>query len=522
MKRLKVFVVLATLAVFATAVWAGDTTLHKVKVAAGTFASRDVQSAFGTPANRQGALTRTEALARAKKTHPARGSKAVLWKKSATLLSPGTGLSLTVTNTNDSGPGSLRDAIDQANGTSGSTITFNLSYPATITLNCPLFVESDMTIQGPGADKLTVSGDCENQVFNVGEACATISGLTVADGYSEGQGGGISNCGILTLKGCQVSGCYASCSGGGIVSYYKLIIMDSSITCNGTDESGGGIEDYGCSLHLINSTVSNNTACGDGGGISLDDLFAGFTNVTVAGNYSGGLGGGVYGDGDESCYTLLNTILAYNCAYCYGQDWFGYFDSEGHNLVDFAYDIFDIYGPATDDIYNVNAMIAPPAPNGGPTMTDALLLGSPAYDAGDDSVLGDPLDLTTDQRGTGFPRKVGAHVDIGAFESGLFVGFVDDTPTSEACVNAATGAFNWQVVGGPSFCGSLNVYNGGTMFWSKPGASQYVYIYYDPNGHTAWGYLYDYTTGLYSSLFDSNTLNDETGCAFLQEGPPVG
>ncbi len=55
--------------------------------------------------------------------------------------------------------------------------------------------------------------------------------------------------------------------------------------------------------------------------------------------------------------------------------------------------------------------------NGGPTQTIALLPGSPAVDAGSDSVLSSPYNLTTDQRGAGFPRKQGAHVDIGAFEA---------------------------------------------------------------------------------------------------------
>jgi hypothetical protein len=56
------------------------------------------------------------------------------------------------------------------------------------------------------------------------------------------------------------------------------------------------------------------------------------------------------------------------------------------------------------------------ASNGGPTQTVALLAGSPAIDAGDDSVLGPPLSLTTDQRG--LARLAGSHVDIGAFEFG--------------------------------------------------------------------------------------------------------
>ncbi len=97
--------------------------------------------------------------------------------------------------------------------------------------------------------------------------------------------------------------------------------------------------------------------------------------------------------------------------------------------------------------------------------------------------------------------------------------FHDDGNTSALCVDSTTGTFQWSAAGGKTFTGTLNVYNGGTMYWSRPGASQYVYLYYDPNGHTAWGYLYDYTTGLYSSLYDSNTLNDPPGCGVAL--PPV-
>ncbi len=97
--------------------------------------------------------------------------------------------------------------------------------------------------------------------------------------------------------------------------------------------------------------------------------------------------------------------------------------------------------------------------------------------------------------------------------------FHDDRNASALCVDSKTGAFQWSVAGGLTYTGTLNVYNGGTMYWSQPGASQYVYLYYDPNGHMAWGYLYDYTTVLYSSLYDSNTLNDPPGCSAGQ--PPV-
>jgi len=59
--------------------------------------------------------------------------------------------------------------------------------------------------------------------------------------------------------------------------------------------------------------------------------------------------------------------------------------------------------------------LGPLTNNGGSTLTMALLAGSPAIEAGDDSVLGAPFSIATDQRG--FPRRIGVHVDIGAFES---------------------------------------------------------------------------------------------------------
>src|SRR5947208_391544 len=66
------------------------------------------------------------------------------------------GLTLTVTNHDDGGPGSLRDAI--ANSAPGDTIVFDLPFPDTITLTSgELLIQNDLTITGPGADLLTVA-----------------------------------------------------------------------------------------------------------------------------------------------------------------------------------------------------------------------------------------------------------------------------------------------------------------------------------------------------------------------------
>jgi hypothetical protein len=79
------------------------------------------------------------------------------------------------------------------------------------------------------------------------------------------------------------------------------------------------------------------------------------------------------------------------------------------------------------DLINTDPKLGPLQDNGGPTSTHALLPTSPAIDAGDDSVLGDPYNLTTDQRGPGFPRKACAHVDIGAYE------FMSGVPPTVKC-----------------------------------------------------------------------------------------
>ncbi len=114
------------------------------------------------------------------------------------------GNAITVTNTNDSSAGSLRDAI--ATATSGDTINFNVPYPATITLASTLSICNSqiLTISGPGTSQLAISGNNGAvQVFNkCSRANVTLSGLTIEKG-SATIGGGIDNdFGIAaTLKG---------------------------------------------------------------------------------------------------------------------------------------------------------------------------------------------------------------------------------------------------------------------------------------------------------------------------------
>ena len=111
-----------------------------------------------------------------------------------------------VTNTNDSGDGSLRQTIIDADASNtGDTIMFSSGVTGTITLSSgSLVIEHSLTIIGPGASTLAISGGGTSQVFIVDSgATVLISGLTIQDGTAA-FGGGIGNSGILTLTNCTL------------------------------------------------------------------------------------------------------------------------------------------------------------------------------------------------------------------------------------------------------------------------------------------------------------------------------
>ena len=203
MRRIGIMTVLVAVAAFTVGTWAGTPTAKNV------WGTMTLQQRKQVLEARHGVRNTAHPASMASSLgHPAPGSSTHVWKKSSkNAMVQAAALSLVVTNTNDSGAGSLRNAIDQANANPGSTITFSLAYPATITLTSgQLEIESDMAIKGPGAGKLTIDGDGESRIFEIGEAVVSISGLTIANGYSAYEeidgysgGGGIENWGILTL-----------------------------------------------------------------------------------------------------------------------------------------------------------------------------------------------------------------------------------------------------------------------------------------------------------------------------------
>jgi predicted outer membrane repeat protein len=361
----------------------------------------------------------------------------------------------------------------QISGTLGSndTIRFDPSLNGqTITLGgSELLISSSVSITGPGASSPTISGNQASGVFIISTATVSLSGLTIANGNSGFNGGGIAanastlvltdcaltgnsafgygggvwsqntvsltvtNCtfasntalgvagggifnddGTMTVTGCTFSGNTAAQSeGGGIATDGTVAVTDCAFSGNSAN-FGGGIEENGDTMTVTNCTFSGNssTGGGDGGAIEIDfdpGATMALTNCTLAGNSSSGVGGGIAVS--TGSVTIANSIIAGNSASVSGPDISGAINSQGHNLIG---NPSGGSGFAATDLFGLDPRLGPLQNNGGPTQTMALLAGSPALNAGSNALV--PAGVTTDQRGPGFARIAGPAVDIGAFE----------------------------------------------------------------------------------------------------------
>src|ERR1044072_9385484 len=162
---------------------------------------------------------------------------------------------LTVINTSDSGAGSLRQAILDA--ASGDTIVFDtagvFATPQTINLTSgELTLDKNLTIDGPGANRLTINANGTSGVFIIPSVIAyasnivALEGLTIAGGET-GSGGGISQgIGTLTLTNVSVIGNNATSSGGGIyIRDGTLTVINSTIASNTGSSNAGVYNQFG-------------------------------------------------------------------------------------------------------------------------------------------------------------------------------------------------------------------------------------------------------------------------------------
>jgi Ca2+-binding RTX toxin-like protein len=332
---------------------------------------------------------------------------------------------LIVTNINDSGAGSLRDAVAQANANADAdTITFAASLAgSTIGLTSGgLALTNDVTIDGDvdGDNKadITISGRTGAGIFRIGGATtdAHLLSLTLTDGYNRyGNGGAVAVRGgaNVDIMDTTIKNSSAVYGGGLAVFGSTLTLTNSLVTGNRSNSShppdalmgqGGGIWAAHSSVRLVNSTVYGNSVSGGGGGICIyAETRLEVLNSTVTGNLGGGIADmSLYQGYDPSPIALFNSVVAENKVNMFGPN------------VEYV-----------DTLFGRSAGLGHLLDNGGTVLTLSPLDGSVLIDAGfntripadlndidSDGDTAEPLPLD----GRGGVRVIGARVDVGAVE----------------------------------------------------------------------------------------------------------
>ena len=312
-----------------------------------------------------------------------------------------------------------------------------------------MLIEEGIEIVAPSRESITIDAGGNSRVIRVASGLfdVRLSGLVITGGSTTGNGGGAEflSSGTLTVEDSLVTDNSASVNGGGLFSQGDLVARNSTIDDNQASTEGGGIriETPSRTVTVISSTISNNTA-GFGGGISADNIdlsgstvstntatsdggglfsFSGtvaLTGSTITGNQAAGFGGGLR---TSSTVPLVhNTIIAGNTSTSSSSD-----DVSGtlnsassFNLIGDGSGMTGVTDGANDNQVGTSATpidpgLGPLQNNGGPMLTHALLVPSPARNAGDPAVAFDANEF--DQRGEPFSRVINDRIDIGALEA---------------------------------------------------------------------------------------------------------
>jgi predicted outer membrane repeat protein len=268
-------------------------------------------------------------------------------------------------------------------------------------------------------DNSTLSGNSADEggaIDTIANASLNVNGSTFTLNTARLGGAIITTFGTVDVVNTTFSDNSARNGSGGAIyaeSDSTLTIAGSTFSGNTTRGSGGAIHQDLGTLFIVNSTFSTNSAL-IGGAIHLYLVTGNISSSTISRNTAQGdffSGGGIMLDPSPNLF-LRNTIIAGNSD-SGSPDVSGSLISQGHNLIGdgtggSGFDPTDLVGTSSNPI---DPKLGPLQDNGGPTQTMALLPGSPAIDAGDNTNA-----TEFDQRGPGFPRIVNGIIDIGAFE----------------------------------------------------------------------------------------------------------
>jgi parallel beta-helix repeat protein len=349
-----------------------------------------------------------------------------------------------VTNTNDSGPGSLRSAI--ADIVPENFVTFAPNVTGSIALtNGQITVTNSMRILGLGPNTITVSAGTTNRIFFITNAATVrVSGLSFANGNIVSGGAILLGSGTLVIDQCVFTNNAAGAGlGGGGAIYVNagtLTISNSTFVANRAHQGGAVFSPNPATVTIVNSTFCKNTATNppssqSGGAIAY--ATAGLSSLTllsctIVSNTASSQGGGIFKQ-NAATGTFRNCIIADNTA-ATGPDLSGAFSSAGYNLIGATNGSSGFTnGVLSDQAGTVAAplrpKVGPLADNGGPTPTMALLSNSAAIDKGISA------GLSTDQRGGTRPldkaianASGGDGADIGAFELGGYLRMIGLAP----------------------------------------------------------------------------------------------
>lgn len=388
---------------------------------------------------------------------------------------PSLAADFSVTNLDDSGPGSLRSAIDQANASpDADRILFQSGLSGSIVLQTPLEVTETLNIEGPTDQGIAIDGDEQTGILIVGNQVGpvgfTVSDLTFQNGNSYdapsgaitasdtdlfvegvdfenniGSAGGAIYAGYgsgVTVLRSTFSGNRGTVGGGIFLEDSAADVRYSTFSENQSIQGGGAIASYATpensQLDIINSTMNRNSGGFVGGAIfgfagqdAVGSLF--INSSTISGNLTSGAGGGIGGSFADA--EIKNSVVENNFAF-YGPDLYSAIDEDPQLpgcgcYPETTFDTsFSFIGSTAGSKINStvagsnilnggDALLGRLADNGGPTETMAIGPESPVVNQGG------PI-LQRDQRGEtrpviypGIPLSgaVGANgSDMGAYE----------------------------------------------------------------------------------------------------------